>query len=90
MALAEKGNGLTVTARFKDLDDLKTSIAVRQKAQKKMKVQKKLTSAMKSLEALNRKHTHLKGQVDELTSQSNALDNAISSIKKVYLFTGDF
>ncbi|OSQ49760.1 MFS transporter [Marivita geojedonensis] len=27
VALAEKGNGLTVTARFKDLDDLKTALA---------------------------------------------------------------
>ena len=27
LALAEKGNGLTVTARFKDLDDLKTALA---------------------------------------------------------------
>ena len=27
VALAEKGNGLTVTARFKDFDDLKTALA---------------------------------------------------------------
>ena len=27
VALAEKGNGLTLTARFKDLDDLKAAIA---------------------------------------------------------------